>query len=114
MQMYVEDRDDHTLIALSGRFDWDANNDHEMRFSAQTAAQAGNVIVDLSDLEMIFSLAIGLILSSAKAVQLRGGKMVLLGADGAVLDSLRTVGMHKTVPMVDTTDEALLIFQDEE
>ena len=107
MEMQVENHDDYTLIKLIGRFDLEAHNQHEMRFSAHTATNSGKVILDLSELEMIVSLSIGLLVSSSKAIKGRGGKMVIVTAPGVVRDTLEMMQLNLAIDMVESVEDAI-------
>jgi len=78
-----------------------------MRFSAHTATNSGKVILDLSELEMIVSLSIGLLVSSSKAVKARAGKMIIVTAPGVVRDTLQMMQMNQTIDMVESVEEAI-------
>ena len=107
MEMQVENHDDYTLIKLIGRFDLEAHSQHEMRFSAHTATNSGKVILDLTELEMIVSLSIGLLVSSSKAIKGRGGKMVIVTAPGVVRDTLEMMQLNLAIDMVESVEDAI-------
>jgi len=107
MEMQVENHDDYTLIKLIGRFDLEAHKQHEMRFSAHTATNSGKVILDLSELEMIVSLSIGLLVSSSKAIKGRGGKMIIVTAPGVVRDTLQMLQLNQAIDLVESVEDAI-------
>jgi anti-anti-sigma factor len=70
------------------------------RFAALTATAARHILVDLVDVDFLASIGIRSLISNAKAVQQRGGRMVLLvSADSAVAKTLETTGVDALIPM---------------
>ncbi len=108
MRLDVLQRDDGiSHVALVGKLDLTGLHEVDIPFHGQTAAQRRDAIVDLSGLEYIASLGVGMLISCAQSLHRRGSKMVLVGASGAVDTVLRTSGIDKAIPMVATVDEAL-------
>ena len=108
MHLEVTDREDGiSQVALVGKLDVGGLHDVESEFLLITATLQRPTIVDLSDLEYIASLGMGLLITCAQTLQ-RGGKpMVLVGAHGDVEAALRTAGIDHAIPMVAGIDEAL-------
>ena len=65
-----------------------------------------SVIVDLSGLEVLFSMGIRTLIVSAQMVELRGGKLVLLAPIPDVLAVLRASGTTKLIPICKDREEA--------
>ena len=108
MQLDDHPRDDGvTLVALVGRLDLKGLHDVDMRFHALTAARGAPTIVDMSGIEYIASLGMGMLISCAQSLQRKGQQMVLAGATGDVDAALRTAGLDAAIPMVADLDEAL-------
>ena len=64
------------------------------------------VIVDLSGLEVLFSMGIRTLIMSAQMVELRGGKLVLLTPTPDVLAVLKASGTTKLIPICKDREEA--------
>ena len=79
----------------------------DVQFHGETAARDRPAIVDISQLEFITSIGIGMLFGCAKALRRKGHTMVLLGSYGFVDGALRTVGVHEVVPFATTLEEAL-------
>lgn len=79
----------------------------DTRFAAAVAARHDPTIVDLSGVDLISSLGIGVLVGSAVSLKRRGTDMVLLGAQPAVRQALIHAGIHKVIPMVDRMDHAV-------
>jgi len=94
-------------VELIGRLDVLAMKEIDVRFHGETAARGQSAIVDLSRLEFITSLGVGMLFGCAKSLRRHGHTMVILGSTGFVDNVLRTVGMHEVIPLATTMEEAL-------
>ena len=103
----LEGSDDISHVLLRGSLDSASLQRVDARFLGATAAQDRPAIVDLSGLNYITSLGIGLLLGCAKSLRLKGHHLVLLSPVPAVEHVLRTVGMDELVPIVTSAEEAL-------
>lgn len=99
-------------VKLIGRLDILAMKEVDVRFHGETAARERPAIVDLSQLEFITSLGIGMLFGCAKSLRRKGYTMVILGSAGFVGAALRTVGMDEVVPFATTMEEALRLARD--
>lgn len=104
--------DDISEVKLIGRLDMLAMKEVDVLFHGETAARERSAIVDLSELEFITSLGIGMLFGCAKSLRRRGRTMVLLGSTGFVDTTLRTVGVHEAIPFAATMEEALRLVRD--
>jgi anti-anti-sigma factor len=100
-------------VALIGRLDIEGVQSIGLRFSAQTAGRKKNSIVDLSGVEFLASLGIGTLVETAKALQMRGARMVLMNPPPLIAETLKTSKIDKIIPIVKDTDEALELFASE-
>jgi anti-anti-sigma factor len=65
------------------------------------------VVVDLSDLRFLASVGIRALIASAKEVQQRGGKMVLVVNSGSTVRmSLEATGVDELIPVFKDASEA--------
>ncbi len=99
--------DDVSHVQLVGRLDVLAMKEIDVRFHGATATHDRPAIVDLSRLEFITSLGIGMLFGCAKSLRRKGHTMVLVGSTGFVDNALRTVGVHEVIPLADTVEDAL-------
>ena len=87
------------VIMLAGRIDvrgWDSVASQLVEL---TKAQT-KVVLDLSALPMLASIGIRAISVSAKDVQARGGKMVLVADPGStIMTTLKLTGLDQLVPI---------------
>jgi anti-sigma B factor antagonist len=113
IELIVVPRTDHiTHVKLVGRLDMLAMKTVDVRFHGETAARDQSTIVDLSQLEFITSLGIGMLFGCAKSLRRKNRTMVLLGCTGFVDSALRTVGVHEVIPLASTMEEALGMARD--
>ena len=94
-------------IVISGRLDIPGTDSVSATLEKLVAAPKKGVVVDLSTLQFLASIGIRALITSAKAVQQRGGRMVLV-VDGAasVLMSLEATGVDQLIPVFKNAAEA--------
>jgi anti-anti-sigma factor len=108
IELVIVPRSDNVShVQLVGRLDVLAMKEIDVRFHGETAAHGRPAIVDLSGLEFITSLGIGMLFGCAKSLRRKGHTMVILGSHGFVDNALRTVGVHEVIPLADTLEDAL-------
>jgi len=108
MELEVTERQDGvSQVALVGRLDITGLHAVDLRFHALTAAASRPAVVDLGRLEYIASLGIGMLVSCAQSLKVKGYRLVLFGATGDVDQALRRTGLDQAMPMVTDLDAAL-------
>jgi anti-anti-sigma factor len=99
--------DDLRKIVISGRLDLTGTESVAGELEKLAAAPKKGVVVDVSSLKFLASLGIRALLKSAKAVEERGGRMVLVvGSNAQVVMSLEATGVSAVLPMFKSDDEA--------
>jgi anti-sigma B factor antagonist len=107
MEMIVDELDGGvTNVALQGRLDTLAAESIDLRFSVIAGAKRA-VLVDLSKVDFLASLGIRVLLTGAKAVQRKGGKLAILVPEGNVLMVLKTAGMETLIPIFQERNAAI-------
>lgn len=87
-------------IALSGRLDIPGTAEIELKLTSLTATTSKRVLVDLTGVSFLASIGIRALVSNAKALQARGGRMVLfVGDNAAVAKTLTVTGIDMIIPM---------------
>jgi len=95
-------------VWLQGRMDMVGVEQIDLRLTALTAALPLRVLLDLSEVPFLASVGIRSILQNARALDRRGGRMViLLGANATVKSTLDSVGVSEIVPVFEQETEAL-------
>ena len=94
-------------IVISGRLDLPGTDSVAAQLVELTAAPKKGVVVDLSTLKFLASIGIRALITSAKAVQQRGGKMVLVVSESStVMMSLNATGVDQIIPVFKSASEA--------
>jgi anti-anti-sigma factor len=94
-------------IVILGRLDISGTGSVADELEKLISVPKKGVIVDLSGLKFLASLGIRALLQSAKAVEERGGRLVLVvGANSQVKMSLEATGLSDLLPMFKSNGEA--------
>jgi anti-anti-sigma factor len=101
-----EDRGATARIALTGRLDIVGAEAIALPLATLAGAKQG-LIVDMSGVSFIASIAIRHLVSAAKALARRNGRLVLLNPSEMVAEVLTTSGLTSLLPIVRSNTEAL-------
>ena len=94
-------------IMITGRLDMPGTDSIASQLVELTAAPKKGVVVDLSTLKFLASIGISALITSAKAVQQRGGKMVLVVNPGSSVGmSLEATGVDELIPVFESNADA--------
>ena len=108
MELEIKNQSDQiTHLALRGRLDTAGVGQVELRFTAHTVPRAKPLLVDMSEVTYIASLGLRMLLTVAKALNLRGVKMVLLSPQPAVQQVLSLSGFDQLIPVRNDEGTAL-------
>jgi anti-anti-sigma factor len=86
-------------MVLRGKMDIDGTNQIDLRLSAETSVERAFVVVDLSEVDFMASVGIGVLVRSYKALKLRGGKMVFLNPQKVVEMVLDRTLVNTLIPV---------------
>jgi anti-anti-sigma factor len=86
------------LIKLNGKLDIVGVSEIDTKFAGYCSGDKVRVIVDLSGVDFLASIGIGLLVLTAKSVANRGGKMVLLSPTLEVQSVLEITGIPAIIP----------------
>jgi anti-anti-sigma factor len=87
-----------TKVDLAGRLDLAGVQDIETRFNLMAGTRRA-VVVDLSEVSFLASLGVRLLLTGAKTIGAKGGRMVLLSPQPRVEEVLQTTGIDSIIPI---------------
>ena len=94
-------------VVITGRLDIQGSDEISIKFAALTSILERRVVVDLTAVSFLASIGIRLIVSGAKALQRRGGRMVLLvGSDSSVQKTLDSTGIYALIPIFSDSADA--------
>lgn len=109
MRLQYSDLDSSTrLIKLSGTLDNYGVGDVEIDFVRLCTGDNVCILVDLSRVDYISSIAIPLLINSAKSLARQGGKMALLKPQKAVENVLELTGIPLIIPIYENMQAAVL------
>lgn len=105
MDMQIVAQADSSLhhVVLNGRLDTAGVDAIETRFAAVSSASGRHALVDVSGVEILTSMGIRMLLSTARAMSARQTRLVLFGARDLVRDVLDIAAIDSLVPH--TADE---------
>jgi anti-anti-sigma factor len=93
-------------IMITGRLDVAGTSTVEAQLATLAAAKK-SVVVDLTSVQFLASIGIRALISTAKAVKQRGGKMTLVAQGGStVVMSLEASGLSELIPVFSNTAAA--------
>ncbi len=99
--------EDLRRIVISGRLDIPGTDSVAEKFEELVAAPKKCVVVNLSALKFLASIGIRSLITSAKSVQSRGGRMALVVQSGStVMMSLEATGVNDLIPVFHNTADA--------
>ncbi len=94
-------------IVITGRLDIPGTEGVATQLVELSAAPKKGVVVDLSSVNFLASIGIRALITSAKAVQERGGKMVLVvSGSSTVMMSLEATGVDELIPVFKNAADA--------
>ena len=99
------------LIELTGRLDIVGTGEIETRFTGYCSGDKVEVIVDLSGVDFLASIGIRLLVLTAKSVNRRGGRMVLLDPAPDVFHILDLAGIQSIIPVYTEMESAQAVLR---
>jgi anti-anti-sigma factor len=103
----IEDTDELTHVALSGRLDLAGVHDVELEFTAKTASRKRPTLVDLSQVEFLASLGMGMLVSVQRSLAAYKARLVLMAPSELVEQSLTAASLDKLIPIARDREHAL-------
>ena len=108
--MDINSLGDHLVrITLQGRLDTQGVDRVETKFISAIVPGANNAIVNLSQVEFVASMGIRMLLSAARNLKARHGKVALYGVPDHVGQVFQAVALEKLIPICTNEAEALAI-----
>lgn len=99
MQMAIEElAGDVTRVAFDGRFDIAGAEAVDLKMNV-IAGSKKLVMIDMQKVSFLGSMGLRTIVSAARAVKARGGKIVVFGPEEEVEKVLTTSGVNTMVPI---------------
>ncbi len=96
-----------TNLKLSGRMDIEGAEEVNLSLNVATSEDGALLIVDLSEVDFMSSIGIGVLVRVANAARRRGGNLVLLSPQPVVRLVLVKTHIHEVITICDMLDEAM-------
>ena len=96
-------------VTLRGSLDLEGSRAVDVRFHAGTAARRHPVVVDLSGVDTIASLGIGMLIACAVSLRRHRERMVILRPAAAVEQVLLHCRVTEVIPIAGTDEQAIAL-----
>lgn len=107
MKMDVIDQQDGiTMLRLSGKLDIEGTLAVDPQF-AELSKSKDKVIVDLEHVDFLASLGMRTLVSSAKSLMEKGGRLVLLNPQAGVEKAIKSAGLDTIIPIAPDLKSAI-------
>ena len=93
-------------LSLEGRLDIAGTESIALKLNALAATDKQFIVADLSKVDFMASIGIGVLVRCAKALRLRGGNMVLLNPQPGVRMMLEKTQIHSVIPICTSLADA--------
>src|SRR5262245_4113410 len=97
---------DPIVLELSGRMDAAGVEKSEARFYALFAQRGKNTVFDLTSVSFLSSMGLRVLISGARTLRSRGGKVAVVAPAGPARDVLENAAMDQLMPVVESVEEA--------
>lgn len=107
MEMNVSElKNGITLIALQGTLDIMGVNQVETKFAGYCSGENARILVDMSGVDYMASIGIRLLVTNAKSLRTRNGKMALLSPTTDVFNVLEMTDIPAIIPVYSNFESA--------
>jgi anti-sigma B factor antagonist len=100
------DNDTH-VVAVTGEIDLFTAPEFKQRVSAPIDAGRSHIVVDLSATTFIDSSSLGVLIGAHRRLKLRGGSLVVVCDNEAIVKTFRITGLDGVFTLVPSLDDAL-------
>jgi anti-sigma B factor antagonist len=98
---------DTHVVAVTGEIDLFTAPEFKQRVSAPIDAGSSNVVVDLRATTFIDSSSLGVLIGAHRRLKLRGGALVVVCDNEAIVKTFRITGLDGVFTLVPSLDDAL-------
>jgi anti-sigma B factor antagonist len=98
---------DRHVVAVTGEIDLFTAPEFKQRVSAPIDAGRSYVIVDLRETTFIDSSSLGVLIGAHRRLKLRGGSLVVVCDNDAIVKTFRITGLDGVFTLVRSLDDAL-------
>jgi len=109
MEMELSFSQDIAKVKLRGRLDTPGVDGIETKLTASVVPEGRTAVIDLSEVSFIASMGLRMFIGIAKALKIRGAKIVLYAPQSQVSEIFATVLLANIVPVVADEAEAMRV-----
>jgi anti-anti-sigma factor len=95
-----------THVRLRGSLDIAGTGSVSVKFIASTAAKRQHVLVDMSEVEFVSSIGLGMLTQVSRALAPEGKRVVLVAPNASVAGVVRTSRLDSVMPIAASLDDA--------
>lgn len=110
LETSTERQDKITVIKVLGRIDHSNVSELEVAINREFQAGIYNVAIDLSLLDVVFSIAIGVMWANCQKARAKGGDLVFLGVQSGIQNILETLGIDTELRQFRSMEEVTSYF----
>ncbi len=103
--------DTHTHVRLRGALDIAGAGAVSLKFTAATAGRKRHVLVEMSEVDFVASIGLGMLVQVARALNADGKRVVLIAPNPAVAGVIRTSKLDAVMPIADSTPSAIALIR---
>jgi len=107
MEISQKEKNGIVSIAIKGRMDADSSPDAEKVVKEALGAEANRLLFDLGELEYLSSAGLRVLLSAAKEMRRRDGKIVLCALNEFVKEIFEVSGFQSLIPITDSVESGI-------
>jgi len=105
LDVRIDERDEWTVVTLSGQLDVATAPDLRQALQEAQYAGAHRVVLDLADLQFLDSFGLGVLVGGLRRARLHGGRLVLAAANDRIRQILEVTGLDHTFQLADDVAE---------
>ncbi|MEZ5145058.1 MAG: STAS domain-containing protein [Acidimicrobiales bacterium] len=105
----VTTRDGWVIVAFVGELDLATAPAARTAIVRGLGADAANLVLDLSGLDFLDSLGLGVVVSALKRVRARGGELVVVATEARIRAPFEVTGLDRLVTVHPSVDAALAV-----
>ena len=104
MEITQQEKNGIVSISIIGRLDADSSQEAEKVVKEALAGQTNRVLFNLGDLEYLSSAGLRVLLSAAKEMRRRDGKIVLCSLNEFVKEIFEVSGFQSLIPIAESVE----------
>ncbi len=107
MEISQKEENGIVFIAIKGRLDADSSPEAEEVVKEVLKGQTNRILFNLGDMEYLSSAGLRILLSAAKEMRRRDGKIVLCALNEFVKEIFEVSGFQSLIPIADSVESGI-------